>query len=106
MTKKRIVTSMEKISPELRERIYEVYPDGWIHHVIRVNKPTGDFFHAIAVDTEEVAYLIKVPVKVDSKSDLEKMEENGFLSDASHTKDRSSEEENEDTADVTDDDTD
>ena len=75
MTKKRIVTSMDKLTPDVIEAIYKKYPDGWANHVMRVNKPNGEFFHAITIDTAEISYLVKVPVKVDSKSDLEKEEE-------------------------------
>lgn len=89
MTKRKIVTSMEKISQELRDRIYEVFPDGWSNHVKRITKPTGDFFYAITVDTEDATYLIKVPVKVDSKSDLEKEEERQSFGD-DHSDDTSS----------------
>ncbi|MEZ5198188.1 MAG: hypothetical protein R2764_17905 [Bacteroidales bacterium] len=72
MDKKKIVTSYEKITPEIKQLIMEKYTDGWKDHVKRVNKPDGTFFHAISVDTKEISYLIKVQVKIDSKSDLEK----------------------------------
>lgn len=75
MTKKKIVTSMDKLTPDVLEAIYKKYPDGWANHVMRITKPNGEFFHAITVDTAEISYLVKVVVKVDSKSDLEKEEE-------------------------------
>jgi hypothetical protein len=78
MEKKRIVTSMDKITPEIRKLISETYPYGWKNNVIRINKPNGEFFHAFPLDTPEIAYLIKVQVKVDSKTDLEKEEQKGF----------------------------
>ncbi|MBN1338505.1 MAG: hypothetical protein JXA03_04230 [Bacteroidales bacterium] len=90
MTKKKIVTSMEKISQELKERIYELYPDGWSNHVKRITKPTGDFFYAITVDTDDSTYLVKVPVKIDSKSDLEKEEEQQSYGDNHSSEDTSS----------------
>jgi hypothetical protein len=82
MEKKRIVTSMDKITPEIRKLIAETYPFGWKNNVIRINKPSGEFFHAIPLNTPETAYLIKVQVKVDSKTDLEKEEQKGFSSDS------------------------
>lgn len=89
MTKKRVVTSFEKLSPDVFKAIVAKYPDGWTNHVMRINKPNGEFFHAITIDTEDTSYLIKVNVKVDSKSDLEKEEEDtrdtggGFEADRS-----------------------
>ncbi|MFU8843691.1 MAG: hypothetical protein ACNA7V_07775 [Bacteroidales bacterium] len=82
MEKKRIVTSMDKITPEIKKLIAETYPFGWKNNVIRINKPNGEFFHAIPLNTPEIAYLIKVQVKVDSKTDLEKEEQKGFSSES------------------------
>ena len=81
MEKKRIVTSMDKITPELRDLIIEAYPYGWKDKVIRITKPNGEFFHAFPLDTPEIAYLIKVQVKVDSKADLEKEDDRGYGGD-------------------------
>ena len=78
MTKKRIITSIEKVSREVRDLISEAYPMGWVNNVWRINKPNGEFFHAITLETDEVAYLIKVAVKVDSKADLEKEDRKGY----------------------------
>ena len=72
MTKKRAITSLEKLAPEMLRKLYELYPGGWSDHIRRVNKPNGEFFHGITLETEDTVYLVKVPVKVDSKSDLEK----------------------------------
>jgi hypothetical protein len=83
MDKKRVVTSMDKITPEIRDLIAEQYPFGWKDRVFRINKPNGEFFHAITLDTPETAYLIKVPVKVDSKADLDKEDEKGYAGDDS-----------------------
>jgi hypothetical protein len=75
MIKKRVITSMEKLSPDMLKRLFEQYPDGWSQHLKRITKPSGDFFHAVSLETEEITYMVKVPVKVDSKSELEKEEE-------------------------------
>jgi hypothetical protein len=75
MLKRRVITSLEKLSPETLQRLFQQYPDGWSQHVKRITKPSGDFFHAVALETDEIAYLVKVPVKVDSRSELEKEEE-------------------------------
>ena len=35
---------------------------------MRIDKPNGDFFYAVPFDTEEVAYLVKIDVKIDDKA--------------------------------------
>lgn len=72
MTKRRAITSIEKLAPEMRRKLHELYPDGWSNHLRRINKPNGEFFHGVTLETEDAVYLVKIPVKVDSKSDLEK----------------------------------
>ena len=73
--KKRIVTSIDKLTPDVLEAIYKKYPDGWVNHIKRIDKPNGEFFHAFTIDMPDISYLVKVNVKIDSKSDLEKEEE-------------------------------
>jgi len=72
--KRRIVVSYNQLTPELIEQLNEKYPLGWRNFIIKVEKGNGDFFYAIMLDTEEVSYLIKVEVKVDSdfNDDVEK----------------------------------
>jgi hypothetical protein len=36
--------------------------------MMRIDKPNGDFFYAVPFDTEEVAYLVKIDVKIDDKA--------------------------------------
>jgi len=75
MANRRIVKSIEDVSSEVLAALAEKYPDGWKYHVIKVPKPNGEFFHAVTVDHNDVTYLLKVKVKVDSLQDLEKEEE-------------------------------
>ncbi|MDE5622392.1 MAG: hypothetical protein K2I59_05330, partial [Alistipes sp.] len=35
---------------------------------MRVDKPNGDFFYAVPFDTDEVAYLVKIDVRIDDGS--------------------------------------
>ncbi|MDR3287503.1 MAG: hypothetical protein LBT27_08675 [Prevotellaceae bacterium] len=72
--KRRIVVNYNQLAPELIELLNEQYPLGWRNFIIKVEKGNGDFFHAITLDTEDVSYLIKVPVKIDSEitDDVEK----------------------------------
>ena len=64
-TKKHIVASLHNLSPELQEAVREKYPLGFTDAMMRVDKPNGDFFYAVPFDTDEVAYLVKIDVKVD-----------------------------------------
>jgi hypothetical protein len=65
--KRRIVANYNDLAPELIDLLNEQYPLGWRNFIIKVEKGNGDFFHAIMLDTEDVSYLIKVKVKVDSE---------------------------------------
>lgn len=82
MTKRRAITSIEKLAPEMRQKLQELYPQGWSNYIRRINKPNGEFFHGITLETDDAVYVVKVPVKVDDKSELEK-EEHRMYKDAS-----------------------
>ena len=64
--KKHIVTSFHNLSAELQEAVREKYPLGFTDAMMRVDKPNGDFFYAVPFDTDEVAYLVKIDVKIDN----------------------------------------
>ena len=66
--KKHIVTSFHNLASELQEAVREKYPLGFTDAMIRVDKPNGDFFYAVPYDTDEVAYMVKIDVKVDDNS--------------------------------------
>lgn len=67
-TKKHIVTSLHNLPAELQEALKEQYPYGFTDAMMRVDKPNGDFFYAVPFDTEEVAYLVKIDVKIDDNA--------------------------------------
>lgn len=68
IVKKHIVTSFHNLSPEMQEAVKAKYPAGFVDAMIRVDKPNGDFFYAVPYDTDEIAYMVKVDVKVDDNS--------------------------------------
>ena len=70
-TKKHIVTSLHNLPAELQEALKEQYPYGFTDAMMRVDKPSGDFFYAVPFDTEEVAYLVKIDVKIDDNASEE-----------------------------------
>ena len=67
-TKKHIVTSFHNLAPELQDSVKEKYPLGFTDAMIRVDKPNGDFFYAVPFDTDEIAYLVKIDVKIDDNT--------------------------------------
>lgn len=67
-TKKHIVTSLHNLTAELQDALKEKYPYGFTDAMMRVDKPNGDFFYAVPFDTEEIAYLVKIDVKIDDNS--------------------------------------
>lgn len=67
-TKKHIVTSFHNLTPELQDAVKEKYPLGFTEAMMRVDKPNGDFFYAVPYDTDEIAYMVKVDVKIDDNS--------------------------------------
>lgn len=69
--KKHIVTSFRNLSPEMQAAVKVKYPLGFTEAMMRVDKPNGDFFYAIPFDTDEVAYMLKIDVKIDDNSQEE-----------------------------------
>jgi hypothetical protein len=70
MDKKRLVISYSNVSPEVMEAIKKKYPLGYTNHVIKVKTRGDEFFYAITVDTDDASYLVKVPVKIDTKGSI------------------------------------
>lgn len=67
MEKRRLVVDYKNLSTEVLALLKLKYPHGYQNFVIKVSKPNGDFFYAITLDTADASYLIKVPVKIDTK---------------------------------------
>lgn len=70
-TKKRVIVSYANLSPELLEAFKTAYPHGYGEALIRIDKPNGDFFYVVPFETEEISYLVKVDVKIDTKPEEE-----------------------------------
>ena len=69
--KKRLVVSYKNCPDEVIHAIKEKFPLGYGDAIIKVQKPNGDFFHAITIDLEDVSYLVKVDVKIDNLTEEE-----------------------------------
>jgi hypothetical protein len=66
MAKVNKVINFQNLAPEILELLHKKYPDGYQNHVIKVTTPKSDFFYGVTLDTPEISYLIKVPVKIDT----------------------------------------
>lgn len=65
INKKRVVISYHNLAPGLQAELKKAYPGGFSEHLMRIQKPSGDFFCAVVFETPEVTYLVKVDVKID-----------------------------------------
>ncbi len=72
VTKRRLVTSFQKLSSDIQTAVQEQYPLGYTDAMMRIDKPNGDFFYAVPFETEEITYLVKIDVKIDDSEKLEK----------------------------------
>ena len=69
--KKRVVISFENLSSELVAALKERYPSGFEDKMIRVDKPNGEFFYGVVLETEDTNYFVKIAVRVDDKAQEE-----------------------------------
>ena len=63
--KKRLVVSYRNLPVELQEELALTYPKGYTEAMIRIDQPSGGFFYAVALETEDTSYLVKIDVKID-----------------------------------------
>ncbi len=68
VSKKRVVVSLNNLPAELQEAVNEQYRGVFSDHMMRIDKPNGDFFYAVPYSTEEIEYLVKIEVKIDDKA--------------------------------------
>lgn len=67
--KKRVIISYMNLSPELLDAFKAAYPRGYSEALIRIDKPAGEFFYVVPLETEQISYLVKVNVKIDTKQE-------------------------------------
>ncbi len=79
------VTSLQNLPPDLLDMLQKKYPDGYQNHVIKVTTPKNDVFWGVTLDTPDISYLVKVPVKIDANPD--EIEEKDFEEESSITPD-------------------
>jgi hypothetical protein len=69
MDRKRVIINYSNLPAEALEALKIKYPLGYSNFVMKVQTGKDSFFYAVTVDTEDTSYLVKVPVKIDTKSD-------------------------------------
>jgi len=66
MRKLNKVINYQNLTPDLLDILNKRYPDGYQNHVINVTTPKNENFYGVTLDTQEISYLVKVPVKIDT----------------------------------------
>lgn len=84
INKKRLVVSYQNLPAELQEEVKKLYPYGYTDHMIRIDKPSGDFFYAVPFETDEISYLVKIDVKIDGQ--IEEEEDKDYYGDEDEIK--------------------
>ena len=67
------VIKFEDLPADALKALEKQYPEGWKAYIRKITKPSGDFFHAINLDTKKVSYLVKLNVKVDLDREMVKL---------------------------------
>ncbi|MBQ9639338.1 MAG: hypothetical protein IJV22_07265 [Bacteroidales bacterium] len=79
--KKNLIISYKNLTDELRELFKEQYPDGYSDYIQKTIKPNGEPIFVVPLDTEEVAYMVKFDVKIDTGMVEEYLEKDNYSDD-------------------------
>ena len=81
--KNRVIKSLETISDELKAFIKQQYPNGYEDSITRIQNAKRESIFVFPLETEETAYLIKVPATKNSAGgyDIESDERDDFDDD-------------------------
>jgi hypothetical protein len=61
-SKKRIIKSFEKLSPDLQDQLNEIYPYGYSNQLIRLTNYQGENYFAVPLETDDAVYMVKVHI--------------------------------------------
>ena len=64
--KKNLIVSYKNLSEELKEIFKEQYPEGYRDYLQRFEKPNGDTIFVVPMETEDIMYMVKFDVVIDS----------------------------------------
>ena len=62
MEKKRVIKSLEKLDPEIKNLLISEYPDGFEDSLTRLTNAKNEPFFVVPLETSDTNYLIKVEV--------------------------------------------
>ena len=81
--KNRVIKSLETVSDELKAFIKQQYPNGYEDSITRIQNAKRESIFVFPLETEETAYLIKVPATKNSAGgyDIESDERDDFDDD-------------------------
>lgn len=71
MQKKRVIKSLENLSPELKAMLRKRYPDGFEGHLMRIMNAKNEPIFVVPMETEDTMYLVKVAVSKNSQGEYE-----------------------------------
>ena len=71
ISKKKIIKSLENLSGDLLEMIHQQYPNGYQASISRITNAKKEPIFVFPLDTEDVTYLIKVPVTKNSSGEYD-----------------------------------
>ena len=58
----RVIKSLEKLSPELKQLLRKEYPDGFEDCIMRINNHKNEPIFVVPLNTDDTNYLIKIAV--------------------------------------------
>ncbi|MCQ2273812.1 MAG: hypothetical protein MJZ86_03355 [Bacteroidales bacterium] len=76
--KKNLIVSYKNLSDELKELFKEKYPEGYKDYLQRFDKPNGEPFFVVPMETEDSVYMVKFDVKIDTTLTDEDVEKDFF----------------------------
>lgn len=71
MQKKRVIKSLENLSPELKAILRKRYPDGFEGYLMRIMNAKNEPIFVVPMETEDTMYLVKVAVSKNSEGEYE-----------------------------------
>lgn len=62
--KKKVIKDYRNLPEDIREEIRDMYPNGFVKHMITFFDKDKQLISALPHDTEEISYLIKMPSSI------------------------------------------
>ncbi|MEO1050876.1 MAG: hypothetical protein AAFX87_09620 [Bacteroidota bacterium] len=71
MEKKRIIKSLEKLSPELKAMFRDEYQGGYTDDLVRLSTGKKEPIFVVPLDTDEATILVKIEIRKNSEGDYD-----------------------------------